>query len=156
MRRALIGLVAVWLWVGPVAAQDPDLPATLVADAIRFDRPTETITASGTVEVFFDGAVLQAQTVRYDGRADVLTVEGPLVFIDETGRTVFFADLAELSGDLQNAMLRSSRLVLDRQLQIAAAEIDRVDGRFTQAFQTVATTCEVCAENPRPLWEIRA
>jgi LPS-assembly protein len=53
-------------------------------------------------------------------------------------------------------VLQSARLVLDRQLQIAATQIDRVDGRYSQAYQAVASSCEVCFDNPTPLWEIRA
>ena len=143
------------LWAFPAAAQDAR-PATLIADAIRFDGPTETITATGTVEVFVEGAVLRATTIRYDGQADLLTVEGPLQVIEENGRTIFLAEFAELSGDLQEGILRSARLVLDRQLQIAASEIDRSEGRYTQAYQSVASSCEVCEDNPTPLWEIRA
>ena len=41
-------------------------------------------------------------------------------------------------------------------MQIAATEINRSEGRYTQAYQSVASSCEVCADNPTPLWEIRA
>ncbi|MBF9030076.1 LPS assembly protein LptD [Rhodobacterales bacterium HKCCE3408] len=152
MRRFLAVLLFLAL---PAQAQD-DPPATLIADDIRFDGPAETVTASGTVEVFYGGSILRAARVSYDGRNDRIEVEGPLTLIDENGRTVFLAEFAELDADLQNGVLRSARLVLDRQLQIAATEIERVDGRYTQAYQTVASSCEVCAGNPRPLWEIRA
>ena len=40
--------------------------------------------------------------------------------------------------------------------KIAATEIERTDGRYTQLYQGVASSCEVCADNPVPLWEIRA
>ena len=152
--RALI--LCLMLLAGPVFAQDPDIPATLIADAIRFDGPSETVTASGTVEVFYQGAVLRAGRIQYDGRADTLTVEGPLELVEESGRVIFLADFAELSGDMREGVLRSARLVLDRELQIAATEIIRTEGRYTQAYQSVASSCEVCEDNPTPLWEIRA
>lgn len=153
MLRALLLAFLIAL-AAPALAQDA--PATLIADTIRFDGPSETITARGGVEIFYNGAVLRAETITYDGPADQLRVEGPLTLIDETGRAVFLADFAEVSGDLQNAMLRSARLVLDRELQIAATEITHTDGRYTQAYQSVASSCEVCEDNPTPLWEIRA
>jgi LPS-assembly protein len=46
--------------------------------------------------------------------------------------------------------------VLDQQLQMAAAEIARVEGRYTQLYKTVASSCQTCAANPTPLWQIRA
>jgi len=149
-------LMCLLLFAAPVSAQPVEIPATLIANTIRFDGPSETITAQGDVEIYYQGAVLTAERIRYSGPDDVLSVDGPLMLIDETGRTVFLADFASLSGDLQEGVLRSARLVLDRELQIAATEINRSEGRYTQAYQSVASSCEVCAENPTPLWEIRA
>lgn len=141
----------------PVAAQvSPTLPpATLIADNIRFDG-TSSVTARGAVEVFYNGARLRAQSISFDGATESLQVQGPLTLTDAGGNTVIVAEFAELSADLQNGVLQSARLVLDRQLQIAATEINRVDGRYTQLYQAVASSCEVCFENPVPLWEIRA
>src|SRR5690606_15477514 len=34
--------------------------------------------------------------------------------------------------------------------------IARIDGRYTRLTQSVASSCEVCAGNPTPVWEIRA
>lgn len=154
MKRLLLCLAL--FWTSPLMAQDTELPATLIADAIRFDGPTETITATGSVEIFYEDAVLRAGTIRYDGRADTLEVGGPIELIDESGRVIFLAEFAELSSDFQDGVLRSARLVLDRELQIAATEINRSEGRYTQLYQTVASSCEVCEDNPTPLWEIRA
>lgn len=156
MRVFFLWLFLVAGLVLPAAAQVPPPPATLIADAIRFDRPTQTLTAQGGVEVFYGTTTLRAARITYDGANDQLEVEGPLTLIDETGNAVFLAEFAALSGDLQRGVLRSARLVLDRELQIAATEISRTDVRYTQAYQVVASSCEVCEENPTPLWEIRA
>ena len=138
------------------AAQPAAVPATLIADDIRFSRATTTVTANGNVEIFHDGARLRATRVRYDGTLDRVVVEGPITLTEESGRSIVFAEFAELSADLQQGVLQSARLVLDRQLQIAATQINREAGRYTQMYQTVASSCEVCAENPIPLWQIRA
>lgn len=130
-------------------------PATLIADNINFDG-SNSITARGTVEVFFDGSRLRAEAITYNGATDSLVVQGPLTLRDGTGDTVFIADFADLSTDLQSGVLQSARLVLNRQLQIAATEIVHTDGRFTQLYQAIASSCEVCFDHPTPLWEIRA
>lgn len=140
----------------PVAGQDEAVPATLIADNIRFSRATTTVSATGNVEIFYQGARLRAERILYDGTTDRIIVEGPITLTENSGRSIVFADFAELSADLQNGVLQSARLVLDRQLQIAATQINRVDGRYTQMYQTVASSCEVCAANPVPLWQIRA
>ncbi|GAA5068419.1 LPS assembly protein LptD [Roseibacterium beibuensis] len=132
------------------------VPATLIADDIQFDSVGQAITARGGVEVFWQGTRLRAGAITYSQNGDQITVEGPITLIDGTGDTIIVADFADLSADLQNGVLQSARLVLDRQLQIAATQIDRTDGRYTQMYQAVASSCEVCFGNPVPLWEIRA
>ncbi|QBX99976.1 LPS-assembly protein LptD [Rhodophyticola sp. CCM32] len=155
-------LCCAWAFVaslgwGPAGAQQIDpAPATLIADRIDFEGGSQVVEATGSVEVFYQSHRLRAQSVRYDGVSDTLVVQGPLSLTEANGRTVFFAEFGELSADLQTGVLQSARLVLDRELQIAATEINRSGGRYTQLYQTVASSCEICAENPTPIWEIRA
>ena len=140
----------------PVTGQETAAPALLIADAIDFSSETGMLAAKGNVEVFYDGVQLKADEIRYDRTADSLSIMGPITLRDDE-TTVIFADFAELSSDLQSGLLRGARLVLDEQLQIAATEISRSsDGRFVQAYQTVASSCTICAENPVPLWQIRS
>jgi LPS-assembly protein len=160
MRRRLLPLVlclAGWLAGAPGAgaqtAPDP-LLASLVADRISVDAG-RTLSAEGNVEVFFDGARLTASRIVYDAGADAIRIEGPIRLIDASG-SVLIADSAELDTDLTNGILRSARLVLDQQLQLAASEIARDGGRYTRLRRVVASSCQVCASNPTPLWEIRA
>jgi LPS-assembly protein len=140
----------------PLFAQDTTLPATLIADEIDFESSSEEISAEGNVEIFVQDVRLRAQSVTYNAQTDQVTLQGPITMIDGDGSSVLFAEFAELSGDLQYGILQSARLVLGRQLQIAATQINRSGGRYTQLYQTVASSCEVCAGYPVPLWQIRA
>lgn len=128
--------------------------ASLLADRVEIVAD-ETIIASGSVEVLFRDARLRATRIIYDAAAETLVIEGPIV-LEQGDSTLIFADAAELDADLQNGILRSARMVLDEQLQVAATEIQRVDGRYSQLYQTVASSCQVCADRPVPLWQIRA
>ncbi|MGR3467666.1 MAG: LPS-assembly protein LptD, partial [Shimia sp.] len=60
-----------------------------------------------------------------------------------------------LDPDLENGLLRSARFVLDQQLQVTAAQMRRVDGRFTEGYRVGATSCTICDDRP-PIWQIRA
>jgi LPS-assembly protein len=154
MRRlsAILALVvAVLIGPLPAAAQDA---ATLVADRLEI-AGNDRLVAAGAVEVFFRGRSLRAARLVYDRGADRLTIEGPILLDDGAG-TVILADQAELSADLQDGILRSARLVLDQQLQLAAAEIMRIGGRYTRLGPTVASSCRICAGGRPPLWEVRA
>lgn len=148
IARLLICLLALAL---PVSAQDT---ATLVADQVEL-RGDAVLVAQGNIEVFYKGASLTAQRITYERATDRLTIDGPITLTD--GDTIaLFAEFAELSLDLQNGLLRSARLVLDQQLQLAAVEIARVNGRYTEMSKVVASSCQVCAKQPVPLWSIRA
>ncbi|CTQ50257.1 LPS-assembly protein LptD [Jannaschia donghaensis] len=148
----LIAALLVWLIALPALAQQA--PATLVADRIDFDQGQ--LVASGNVEIFSDGRILRARRVTYLRGEDRVLVEGPLTLLDGPDQ-ILVADFASLSPDLRNSVLQGARLVLDERLQIAATEIATgAEGRYTQLYQTVASSCEVCAANPVPLWQIRA
>ncbi|WP_128254225.1 LPS-assembly protein LptD [Falsirhodobacter deserti] len=149
LRAALFALALSSL---PAMAQQDQ--ATLVADDLHI-RNDNVLTASGHVEVFYQGQRLRAQRVEYDRGRDSLTISGPITLDDGKG-TVVLADQAQLSGDLRDGVLRSARVVLNQQLQLAANEVSRIGDRYTRLGRSVASSCQVCASNPTPLWEIRA
>lgn len=153
---------------GPASAQAPAAPAaapvaepvdnaaTLLADRILLTGSDQLI-AEGAVEVYYRSNRLSATRLTYDRKTDKLTVEGPIKLI-EPGQTgsVILADQAELSRDLQNGLLIGARMVMARELQLAAAKIERRDGRYTELDHVTASSCVVCITDPVPLWEIRA
>jgi LPS-assembly protein len=152
LRSLAVALTLALLPLGQSAtAQDK---ATLVADSI-FLTGNDLLTAEGAVEVHYKGARVTARRIIYNSETDLMTIEGPISLTDESG-TVILASSAELSRDMQNGMLTSARMVLGQQLQMAAVELHRIDGRYARLDKVVASSCQVCASNPTPLWEIRA
>lgn len=137
------------------AAQDTQSrQATLIADDVEVTRDRVLI-ARGNVQVFQGGRSLEARQVTYDQKTDRLTLEGPLVLRDGPS-VLILASAAELDADLRNGLLRSARLVLDQQLQLAAVQINRVDARYSQLYKAAVTACRVCDDGRPPLWQIRA
>ncbi|RUS60337.1 LPS-assembly protein LptD [Pseudorhodobacter sp. E13] len=152
MRLFTILLTLCTLLAAPLArAQDL---ASLVADRVAI-AGNDTLLATGNVEVFHKGKRLKASRITYDRGADRLTISGPIVLTDDSG-TIILASQAELSSDFSEGVLQSARLVLDQQLQMAASEMMRIGGRYTSLNNSVVSSCKVCANNPTPLWEIRA
>lgn len=127
--------------------------ARLVADSVTVTAE-ERLVAEGDVEVFYDGARMTATRIVYDRAGDRLSIEGPILLETAEG-AILVADRADLDPRLENGLLRGARLVLDRQLQLAAARLDRVDGRYSALTRTAATACRVC-DGRAPIWEIRA
>lgn len=154
---ALFALLSVSLlhWGGDGYAQGTKSPAVLVADDIQITRDRRLI-AQGNVEAFQGQTRLTAQAITFDPDSGRLLITGPITIDDGSGVRIL-ADQAELSEDLQNGLLRGARLVLNEQLQLAAVQLDRVDGNYTQLYKTVVTSCKICEDDPRPpLWQIRA
>ena len=146
-------LCALVLFTSQPGAVAQDL-ATLVAERVEITG-TSVLIAEGDVEIFFKGRRLKAQRIVYDKANDSLQITGPIVLQDGSGNFIL-ASQADLSADLQDGVLQSARFVLNQQLQLAASELMRVGGRYTRLGRTVASSCQVCAANPTPLWEIRA
>ena len=152
MPRLLILLGCLLFLALPATAQDR---ATLVADSVAVQSGS-VLVATGNVEVYFRGQRLTASAIRYDRIADRLSISGP-IRIDDGKGSVFTAAQADLSADLTEGLLTSARLVLNRQLQLTAAELVRSDGGNLTALRSVAaSSCTICKGNPTPLWEIRA
>lgn len=151
---ALLGGLAMTAPLGQPALAQSTLPATLMADRVYIDESGRLI-AQGSVEIWHGSVRLTAQRVSYDEQHDSLTLVGPLT-ISNGPDAVVLADQAQLSPQLQAGVLTSARLVLDQQLQIAAARMERGANGVSQLDSVVASSCPVCASNPTPLWEIRA
>ncbi len=149
MRRLVLALVLL-VWPLALSAQ---MTATLVADRVELTADNRLI-AEGNVTAYYAGATLSAARVTYDQASDRLTIDGPIFIRTEDG-TILTADQASLDPRLQNGLLRSARLVLNEQLQLAANRIDRVEGRYSALSQVAVTSCAICGTRP-PLWEIRA
>lgn len=153
-KLAAAGSLGLLLTLAPIAAAYAQSTATLMADQVYIDAAGRLV-ATGSVEVWYGSTRLTASRVVYDQRNDHLSIEGPIILNDGPDR-LFMADSAELSDNMRDGLIRSARLVLNQQLQIAAASIERENANITRMNAAVASSCPVCAENPTPLWEIRA
>lgn len=139
-----------------VAMPPSESMASLLADRVKI-RNDNTLVAEGNVEIFYQSNRLSAKRVIYDQARDKLTIEGPIRMVQPgASGSVVIADQAELSPDLQSGVMKSARMVMSRELQIAAARIERKDGTITRFDRVVASSCQVCRTDPTPLWEIRA
>ncbi len=155
MVRFLIFLsVALFAFVSLPATAYAQAQASLVSDTIDVD-PGGRVTASGNVVITYQGIRLTADSLSYTRDGDQLMFSGPITVVEPDGN-VFTATNATLDRNLRNGVLNSARLVLDRQLQLAAGRITRQNGRYTTMDRVVASSCEVCFGQSTPLWDIRA
>jgi LPS-assembly protein len=149
-------VLLIWLCLSvSVLAQDAEEPAVLVADDISITRE-RVLVARGNVEAYQGETRMSASEIRYDQSTGQLSITGPIT-IEDGDNIVILADQAEMSQDLRNGLLSGARIVLNEQLQLAAVEMARVGGRYSQLYKTAVTSCQICEDDPRPpLWQIRA
>jgi LPS-assembly protein len=128
----------------------------LLADSVRVDPEDRSLIAEGNVEVFYGGVSLRAARAIYRDGADRVEIQGPIRLTGTDGGTVVLADAASLSADLQDGLLQGARLLLAQELQLTAARVERIGGRYARLSNSFATSCRVCAGGAAPWWEIRA
>ena len=155
VRRLLTSLLAAgFLALAPANHAPAQDMAALVANSVRVDA-SGVLIAEGGVEVFYQGRTLRATRIEYNRSTDRLIITGPIVLVDGSN-SILVASQADLAADLTEGVLTSARLVLNRELQLAANQIQRVGGRYTLMDNTVASSCKICNSTDAPLWEIRA
>lgn len=132
-------------------------PVLFKADDLSYDRELQIITARGNVEFTQGERILLADTVTFNQRTDTVTASGNVSIRDVEG-DVFFADYAELSGDLANGVARSIRIRLANDARIAAAGGRRIAGNRTEMRKAVYSACKSCPDNPNraPIWQVKA
>jgi LPS-assembly protein len=134
-----------------------DEPVTFTAEQVEFDETTDTVTARGRVEAWQGQRVLRADTFTYNRATGIATATGNVVLIEPEGQ-VLFAERAELSGGMRDAVLEGLRGLLAGNARVAAAGGRRTDGRITDLARVVYSPCDLCPTDPErpPLWQLRA
>lgn len=145
--------IAALFWAVLPAWAEPDR-AILLADTLRLTNSNQLI-AEDNVQITYKGNHLRAKRVVYDEARNHLTIEGPFT-LDTGDQVMILADAAELDADLVNGIIRGALMVLDQRMQLAAAEVQRVDGRYRVLQNVAASSCNICDSSDTPLWEIRA
>ncbi len=148
--------ILIWLILCPALANGQTTgTAMLVADKVYLDGRDRVI-AEGHVEAIKDGVRLRASKITYDRRSRQLAISGPITLTENSGRAIILADAAQLDQDLRNGLVRGARVMLDQQVQMAAYQMNRIDGRYAQLYKATVTSCHVCGDGRPPLWQIRA
>jgi len=136
-NRTLASLVLALGLGAPLSAQEA--PAMLVADAVFLEGDTRLV-AEGRVEALAGDTRIIAQKITYDRATETLAIDGP-IRIEQDGGVRVLASSAEMDAGFQNAILKGARLVLDQQVQLAAYQMNRVNGRYSQLYKASVTSC---------------
>jgi LPS-assembly protein len=155
------------LFAAPAAAQTPP-PAqstqakpqdklVIDADELVYDKDKNTISAVGSVQLFYEGRVLQADRVTYDRASKRVYAEGHAKMTDEHGNIVYGSRFA-LSDDFRDGFIDSVQVLTTDKTRFTSPRIERSSGDVTVLQKGAYTACEPCKDHPErpPFWQVRA
>ena len=134
---------------------NPDEPLVIVADEVSYDTKGSVARASGNAEAYYGPRILAADRLEYDEELGRVRAIGSVALRNDDG-TYLFADSAELSSTLDDGNILEPRALLGGGGRFAAVEGQRIEGRFTVLSKAVYSPCDVCFDDPTPLWRVRA
>ncbi|PZQ83342.1 MAG: LPS-assembly protein LptD [Ancylobacter novellus] len=136
---------------------DPNAKMLVTADELIYNDRTNEVIADGNVQIYYDGAVLEAKRVVYDRANNRLRAEGGVRLKDKDGK-IIAADSLDLSQQFTDGFVNSLRIDTPDNMHFAAARADRSGGDTTVLTSGAYTPCEPCKTNPDkpPLWQIKA
>lgn len=143
---------------GDTAQQaDPNSRILLEADQADYNNKTGDVSASGNVEVYYEGNTLYAQHVQVNQKADRMQAEGG-VRLTETDGNVVTAKTLTGTTDLKDGVMTAVRADTSQRTRIAAEQATRTGGETTVFKKAIYTACQTCADDPKsaPVWQISA
>jgi LPS-assembly protein len=142
---------------GVAANAAPNAQMLVQADEIKYDYANQIVSAVGNVQIYYNGATIEADKVIYDQRGKRLHAEGNARLTEADGK-VSYGQLLDLSDDYRDGFIDSLRLETADETRMAAVRADRTGANYTVFQSGVYTACEPCRDDPRkpPLWQVKA
>lgn len=141
----------------PAKAYPESGEVLMQADNLVYDRDTEIVTATGHVEIAYDGRILIADKVTYNQKTDVVTADGNVSLLERSGE-VAFADHVVLRNKMKDGVVETLSMLLTDKSRLAGRDAVRSNGTVTTVHRGVYSPCKICKEEGEdtPLWQIKA
>ncbi|WP_184078814.1 LPS-assembly protein LptD [Sphingobium subterraneum] len=145
-----------------VSAPDTPLPQSdeeiaFSADALNYDTDTQTVTASGNVQLLRQGNRLRADTVVWNRSTGSVVARGNVSVTDPDGN-IGYGDQIDVTDSLKDGVVTNMLLVLDKGGRLAATRGQRVNNVYTLTHAAYSP-CPVVDEDgcpKEPSWQIKA
>lgn len=127
------------------------------AKELIYDSKANKVGATGNVQLYYQGRVLEADRVTLDRNTNRVFAEGN-VRLTETNGTVSYADRTELTDDFKTGFVDSLKMDTADDTHMSSPRVERYDGETTVFERATYTACDACKEDPTkpPLWQVRA
>ncbi|PZU22388.1 MAG: LPS-assembly protein LptD [Shinella sp.] len=144
---------------GAALAQDVKSGEKLLlsADEVVYNRDAEIVTATGAVQIHYNGYRMVAQRVDYNQKTGRVSASGHIEMIEPDGNRVYAENL-DVTDNFANGFLNSLRVETTDNTRIAAESGERIDADTMVLNNGTYTACLPCAANPQraPLWQVKA
>ncbi len=127
------------------------------AKELIYDSKTNKVGATGNVQLYYQGRVLEADRVTLDRNTNREHAEGHARMTESNG-TVSYADTMELTNDFKTGFIDSMKMDTAEKTFMTAPRVERLYGQTTVFENGTYTACEACKDDPSkpPLWQVRA
>ena len=138
------------------AASGPDR-LLVQANEMVYDRDGNTVSARGSVKLYYQGRVLEADRVTYNRTTNRVAAEGRAKLTERDG-TVAYANRFDITDDFKTGFIDSLRADSADKTHFTSTRAERVDGETTVLENGTYTACEPCKDDPSkpPLWQVKA
>jgi len=127
------------------------------AKQLIYNRDTNVVSADGTVQLYYQGRVLEADKVIYDRNANRVFATGHAKMTEADG-TVTYSNKFELTDDFKNGFVDSLSAITKDKTFFTSPRAERTEGETTIFDKGTYTACAPCAAHPErpPLWQVKA
>ena len=145
----------------PAQPKPPPTPANgpmlVQATEIKYDYTNNTVSAVGNVQIYYNGATIEADEVTYNQKTKRLLAQGNVRLTESDGK-ITYGQTIDLTDDYRDGFVNSLRLETADDTRFAAQRADRSQGNYTVLQNGVYTACEPCKDDPKkpPLWQVQA
>jgi LPS-assembly protein len=129
------------------------------ADLVVRDDKNKITTATGDVEVRYQGRTMRAHELVYDETRALMTAKGEVQIVNADG-SVQYADEIVLDDQMKAGVASGFAARLPQNIKIAAASAVRRSEQVQELNRAIYTPCDICVSDgsrPKtPTWSIRA
>ncbi len=127
------------------------------AKQLVYNRDTNVVSAEGTVQLYYQGRVLEADKVIYDRKSNRVFASGHAKMTEADG-SVTYSDKFELTDDFKAGFVDSLSTISKDKTFFTAPRAERSEGETTTFEKGTYTACAPCAAHPErpPLWQVKA
>jgi LPS-assembly protein len=129
----------------------------LEADQVVYDDKADTVTAVGSVAIYYRGSVLTSRRVIYTRSTNRVVAEGDARIVDKDGNVITSPKMDVTEG-FSDGFVESLRIDSIDRSRFAAESARRSGGNKTVFEKGVYSACQTCVNEPDkpPFWQIKA